>query len=477
MTTAAKALSPAEKKQLLKNPHEWVRQHQILVGKRTLSELLERRQMLSTSSEALITNSRDLSRQIGAAKKQGEIPENLLQQKRKVSASEKQVMVELKQLEAQLMELLAPPTTEFDDHSAKLESAESVAPRVDVDIDSLQITPLSPSGEAAWDEFVAQHPDASVYHLSGLRKVIAGSFSHETLYFNAISGKRIVGVLPLVRLKSRLFGDFMVSQPYFNYGGVLAVNALVAERLLSVAQQKASAYGCSHIEYRDVAQLDGLPVRTDKVAMWLDLPADKEQLWQQVGTKVRAQIKRSRRFGLTVQSGGPELLDDFYQVFAENMRDLGTPVYGKDFFANLLASGIGNQQLVIVRHQGKPVSAAYLVAYKQRMEVPWASTLRSANRFDANMFLYWELLSQACSQGCTIFDFGRSTVNAATYKFKKQWGAKPRQLYWHYWLRDGGEPPRINPDNPKYRLVISVWQKLPVWLTRLLGPGIVKYLP
>jgi FemAB-related protein (PEP-CTERM system-associated) len=211
--------------------------------------------------------------------------------------------------------------------------------------------------------------------------------------------------------------------------------------------------------------------------MWLELPDSEEKLWQQVGTKVRAQVKRSRRFGLSVQFGGLELLEDFYQVFSENMRDLGTPVYDKSFFRNLYASGIGQQQLVVVRHDGKPVSAAYLVAYQKRMEVPWASTLRSANQYDANMFLYWELLSFACNQGCRGFDFGRSTVNAATYKFKKQWGAQPRQLYWHYWLQDGGDPPRINPDNPKYRLVIGVWQRLPVWLTRLVGPGIVKFLP
>ncbi len=477
MTMAAKALSPAEKKQLLKNPHEWVRRHQIRVGKRSLAELLEQRELLAASSAALMADSRELSRQIGEAKKQGEIPESLLQQKRKVSASEKQAINQMKLLEAQLLEMLAPAEPEPDSQTELPLAPEPIHPEPYVNLDNLKITPLGSSGEAAWDEFVAQHPDASVYHLSGLRNVIADSFGHQTLYLCALAGERVVGVLPLVRLKSRLFGDFMVSQPYFNYGGVLALNDLVAGRLLLAAQEKAEGYGCSHIEYRDLAPLDGLPVRTDKVAMWLELPDSEEQLWQRVGTKVRAQIKRSRRFGLTVQSGGIELLDDFYQVFAENMRDLGTPVYSKSFFRNLLCSGVGQQQLVIVRYNGKPVSAAYLVAYRRRMEVPWASTLRSANRFDANMFLYWELLSRACSQGCDVFDFGRSTVDAATYKFKKQWGARHRQLYWHYWLRDGGEPPKLNPDNPKYRLVIGVWQKLPVWLTRLLGPGIVKYLP
>ncbi len=477
MTTAAKALSPAEKKQLLKDPQEWVRRHQIRVGKRSLAELLEQRESLAASSAALMADSRELSRQIGAAKKQGDIPEDLLLQKRKVSASEKQAINQMKLLEAQLFDMLAPsdaePLSELD--SVLSQAAEPIAPVPD--LENLKVIPLNSSLEAAWDDFVTRHPEASVYHLSGLRNVIAGSFGHETLYLVAVAGEHVVGLLPAVRLKSRLFGNFMVSQPFFNYGGVLAVNDLVARRLRLAAQQKAEEWGCSHIEYRDIVPLDGLPARTDKVAMWLELPGSEAKLWQQVGTKVRAQVKRSRRFGLSVHSGGLELLDEFYQVFAENMRDLGTPVYGKSFFSNLYASGIGQQQLVIVRRKGKPVSAAYLVAYRQRMEVPWASTLRSANRYDANMFLYWELLSLACNQGCRVFDFGRSTVNAATYKFKKQWGAQPRQLHWHYWLQGGGEPPRINPDNPKYRLVISVWQRLPVWLTRLMGPGIVKYLP
>lgn len=479
MTMAARALSPAEKKQLLKDPQEWVRRYQIRVGKRSLATLLEQRETLAARTAALTADSRALSRQIGDAKKQGGIPEALLEQKRKASASEKQAVNQMKLLEAQLLEMLLPPDTEAcpETEGGQLQGSEAIAQQPDIDFDTLKIVPLDATLESAWDEFVAQHPLASVYHLSDLRNVIAESFGHETLYLCAIAEERVVGVLPMVRLKSRLFGDFMVSQPFFNYGGVLAINDRVAASLRADASRMAESRGCSHIEYRDIAPLDSMPARTDKVAMWLELPGSEEQLWQQVGTKVRAQVKRSRRFGLSVRSGGIELLDEFYQVFAENMRDLGTPVYGRSFFSNLLASGIGQQQLVIVSHRGKPVSAAYLIAYRQRMEVPWASTLRSANQYDANMFLYWKLLSIACEQGCEIFDFGRSTVDAATYKFKKQWGAQPRQLYWHYWLRNGGDLPKINPDNPKYRLVISVWQKLPVWLTRLLGPGIVKFLP
>ena len=474
MTTAVKALSPTEKKQLLKDPIDWVRQYRIRVGKRALSEILEQRQSLLDSSQGVALESRELSKAIGAAKKAGASPDALLARKRLLSAEEKKTKSQLKALDSKLFELLAPPVPSVDISPQAGDCLEQP-----VDISAVDITKLKVEAEAeqAWDDFVEQHPQGCVYHLSGMRLIIEQSFGHETDYLTATEGQRVVGVLPLVRLKSRLFGDFMVSQPFFNYGGVLALDDAVSELLLSAAAQLAQNRGCSHIEYRDSAPVHGLPVRTDKVAMWLDLPASEQQLWQQIGTKVRAQIKRGTRFGLEVESGGMELLDDFYRVFAENMRDLGTPVYDKAFFQNLLESIVGDRRLVVVRHQGKPVSAAFLLGYKLRMEVPWASTLRSANRYDANMFLYWELLRQARNSGYRVFDFGRSTQDAPTYRFKKQWGAQPKQLYWHYWLRDGGEPPKINPDNPKYRLVISVWQRLPVWLTRLLGPGIVKYLP
>jgi FemAB-related protein (PEP-CTERM system-associated) len=472
MTTAARALSPAEKKQLLKDPIDWVRQHRVRVGKRALSEILAQRQSLLDSSQGVTLESRELSKAIGTAKKTGVSPDTLLAQKRLVSAQEKKAKGELKALEARLFELLTPSGVAADilpNTGSQLEQP--------IDISAVEIVKLQAKTEQAWDDLVEQHPSGSVYHLSGMRSVIEQSFGHETDYLTACEGQKVVGVLPLVRLTSRLFGDFMVSQPYFNYGGVLALNDAVADLLLSAAEQLARHRGCSHIEYRDCALVQGLPVRTDKVAMWLGLPDSEQQLWQQIGTKVRAQIKRGARFGLEAESGGIELLDDFYRVFAENMRDLGTPVYDKDFFRNLLESMVGDRRLVIVRHQGKPVSAAFLLGYKLRMEVPWASTLRSANCYDANMFLYWELLRQACNSRYRIFDFGRSTQDAPTYRFKKQWGAQPKQLYWHYWLRDGGEPPKINPDNPKYRLLISAWKRLPVWLTQLLGPRIVKYLP
>lgn len=471
MTTAADPLSPAQRKQLLKNPPAWVREYGVQVGKRAFEEILAEREALKEANALVARESKALSRAIGEAKKKGESAEGLLAEKRTVSAREKESKTALKALENRLVEMLAPVV-----QTTAANEIEAVA-ETPVDIDHIRIDTLQQDEEKHWDDFVKAHPAGTAYHLCATRQVIQQSFNHQCHYLAAWEGDKLIGALPLVRLKSPLFGDFMVSQPFFNYGGALVYHPAVRMALLDSASQKARDLGCSHIEYRDLQAYQDLPSRDDKVAMWLALPDKVEVLWARIGTKVRAQIKRAARFGLQVEVGGGELLGDFYRVFAANMRDLGTPVYSKAFFRNILEAEVGDTRLVVVRKEGKPVSVAFLLGFGERMEVPWASTLRSANQYDANMYLYWELLSQACTAGYRIFDFGRSTRDAPTFRFKKQWGAEPVQLHWHYWLRDGGEPPKLNPDNPKYALVIGIWKKLPVWLTRIVGPSIVKYLP
>ena len=134
-------------------------------------------------------------------------------------------------------------------------------------------------------------------------------------------------------------------------------------------------------------------------------------------------------------------------------------------------------RLFVVRHRGAPVAAAFVIGYRGRLEIPWASSLREANSIGVNMLLYWNVLEYACRERYAMFDFGRSTVDAGTFKFKKQWGAQPHQLYWHYWIRGGGQPPVINPSNPKYRLAVAAWQRLPLPVANRLGPWLVRNLP
>lgn len=211
--------------------------------------------------------------------------------------------------------------------------------------------------------------------------------------------------------------------------------------------------------------------------MILPLPDNDQELDRQLGSKVRAQYKKTQNEDPDIRFAGEELLDDFYRVFAENMRDLGTPVYSKAWFQALLADPEIKATLAIGYLDNKAVSAGFLVGHGELMEIPWASTLHKVNATNMNMWFYRQILGFAIKQGYAFFDFGRSTVDAGTYRFKKQWGAQPIQHYWYYLTPPGTEPKATSPDSPKFRLMIATWQRLPVWLTRLIGPAIVKNLP
>jgi FemAB-related protein (PEP-CTERM system-associated) len=211
--------------------------------------------------------------------------------------------------------------------------------------------------------------------------------------------------------------------------------------------------------------------------MLLPLPQSADELWKQLPSKLRSQVKRPVREGATSVFGGVDLLEEFYRVFAKNMRDLGTPVYPRRFFRAILATFPESSSLAVVRLRGKPVAAAFLFEHRDTMEIPWASSLRTANSVGVNMQLYWSVLERAVARRMTVFDFGRSTADSGTFRFKQQWGAEPTQLYWHYWLRDGGSVPMLNPSNPRYRAAVAAWQRLPLAVANWAGPRVVKYLP
>ena len=212
--------------------------------------------------------------------------------------------------------------------------------------------------------------------------------------------------------------------------------------------------------------------------MLLELPNSPEYLWRSFTSKLKSQIRRPEKEGMYARIGKKEELDSFYKVFAINMRDLGTPVYSKKFFENILKEFPESTWLCTVYNkEDKPLASGFLIGFKERIEIPWASSIRRYNQYSPNMLLYWCSLKFACENGFNIFDFGRCTPGEGTFRFKEQWGARPVQLRWHYWMRNGGPLPDINPENPRYKIAINIWKRLPVGLTRLLGPGIVKNIP
>ena len=341
----------------------------------------------------------------------------------------------------------------------------------------IAVTELTDGETSDWDHWVESRESATFYHLSAWREVIRASFGKRSHYLVARRAGEISGILPLVRLKSVLFGDFLVSLPYLSYGGVVADDQVSRDSLLQHASELGGRLGVRHCELRHTEDICDWPKRTEKVSMWLPLLGDSEARWKALGAKRRSQIKRPLREGVEPEVGGSELLADFYQVLSRKYRDLGTPVYPLAWFRRIVATFPDNTHVFIVRMNGEPVAGSLVTSYKGRLEVPYAASLRDVDRLGVNMFLYWSMLKYAEDEGYQIFDFGRSTVDSGTFRFKKQWGAEIVPLYWHYWLRDGGEVPVLNASNPKFELLVNTWRRLPVWLTTLVGPRIVRNLP
>jgi len=331
---------------------------------------------------------------------------------------------------------------------------------------------------ADWDRFVLGRRDASGYHLSAWRRVFENAFGHETVYLAAREHGRVVGVLPLVVFSSRLFGRFAVSLPFVNYGGVCAEDDDVARALVAKAASVAEERKLSHVELRHTGRLlPHLPARSHKVTMRLSLGDDAARTWDGLDRKVRNHVRKAMKSGQTWRSGSAELLDRFYEVFAVNMRDLGTPVYSRRFFEQVVSNFPETATVHLVDHGDRTVAGAIALSHRDGLEVPWASSLREYRSQCPNYLLYWKMIEHAIDTRRSSFDFGRSTPDGGTYHFKEQWGARPEPLHWEYVMQGDRELPDLSPSNPKYRAAINLWTRLPVAVTKVIGPHIVRSIP
>ena len=309
--------------------------------------------------------------------------------------------------------------------------------------------------------------------------VLARGLNHTPYLLCARRGMEVAGILPLSYLKSVLFGRFLVSLPYLNGGGVLATDPQIAERLIDRAIELAGHLDVRFVEFRQSSPLSHPELsesRSDKCHMRLALSPSKDELWKQLPSKVRNQVRKGEQQGFAVDWGREECLADFYEVFSHNMRDLGTPVYGSSLFREILNHFANESELCLLRLGDRPVAAALLLHGNTVTEVPSASSLRKFNSTNANMYMYWQLLCRAVERGNRTFDFGRSTPGSGTYRFKEQWGAKPEPSVWQYHVRRGVAH-QMRPDNARFGRLIRIWRRLPVPLTRLIGPTIVRGIP
>lgn len=314
--------------------------------------------------------------------------------------------------------------------------------------------------------------------------ILRQAMQHKTLALLAWRGKELTGFLPLALTRSPLFGKHLVSLPYVNRAGLLVETPESGQALLKHATQFADAYQVRYLELRHHGQAFASEIfthcRSEKHRMVLDLPGSPEMLWTALKAKVRNQIRKGEQNQLNVLFGGASLVPAFYSVFATNMRDLGTPVYPRKLFYAMLHHLGDRCEIALVTFESIPVAGAILVhdrvGDQVMTQVPSASCLRQFKPMNANMWMYWKLLERAIARGAGQFDFGRSSEGSGTYRFKKQWGAEPQSTPWQVMLRRGSLD-AARPDAPRNRKRIEQWQKLPVWVTKAIGPSIVRGIP
>lgn len=340
---------------------------------------------------------------------------------------------------------------------------------------------------ANWDEYVLNHPNSNVYQLYNWKRVIFDTYGHEAHYIMAVSNNsEIMGILPLVKINAYGLVKKFTSIPFFDLGGVLASDKKTEELLIRHAFEVAKKEKISSISLRQQERLISeesiknsdyphLFVKKDKVRLILELGKSSEELFSSFKSKLRSQIRKPIKEGLKVKIGGLELVDDFYRVFIKNMRFLGSPVHSKNIIINSASNFPQCAKIFIVYKDKLPVASSFVVSFKNILYNPWASSLREYSRLSPNMLLYWEMLKYACEQGFTYFDFGRSTPGEGTYRFKKQWGAKERPIYWYIWSKRSISKKSSNNLYLK-KILVKLWSKIPLRLTTILGPKLRQYI-
>jgi FemAB-related protein (PEP-CTERM system-associated) len=301
-------------------------------------------------------------------------------------------------------------------------------------------------------------------------------FRHMCVYLEARDDRgRLAGVLPLVRVRSVLFGHYLVSMPFLNYGGPLG-NDETVRALAEHAAGLARAGGVRLLELRSARKLPiDLPVSHRKITVLLDLPGSSEVLWKQLDAKVRSQVRRPQKEGIAVRFG-PDQVGPFFDVFARHMRDLGTPIQPRLLFSTIAEVFGESVWFGCAYHAERPVACGCGFRWDNEFEMTWASSLNAYNRLAPNMLLYWSFMERAICEGVRVFNFGRCSPGAGTHRFKRQWGSRDEPLWWYDLAsRNGATTP--SPTDSSYAWGPRLWKHLPERVATALGPRIVRYIP
>ncbi len=326
-----------------------------------------------------------------------------------------------------------------------------------------------------WDEYVDGHSECTSYHRWSWKPLFEDVFGWPGIYLLAEQQGAVRGILPLIKQKC-MMRSYLSSMPHLKGGGIVADSSEVEKLLFESAVEIARQCDATYLELRHLTQHD-LPVvmRRDKVGAILPIEADEKERLRRLDGKTRNLVRKSLTYGMTAEFGGAELLPEFYEVYRHNMHDLGSPVYSRRFFSEILNRFPNESQICITRLDGKEVAGAFIIGFRGTLEVGWASSYRKALKLKPNMFLYWSILSFAADRGYKFLDFGRSSRDSGTYEFKMQWGAVPSDLYWGYWRAN--EVATTEARGGGMQLASRIWRRLPVTFTNVLGPQLIRHIP
>lgn len=340
---------------------------------------------------------------------------------------------------------------------------------------SVVVRPCEPSDLERWEMFVSQLPEATFFHRSGWKAVIEKAFRQKTRYMVAERHGEIVGVLPLVEIRSRLFGHALISTAFSIGGGVAALDDEAAEALDDFAVAHLKASGADYLEYRRPARSHEDWVQKNDLYANFSRPmlpdADEDLL--QIPRKQRAVVRKAlKNEALDVRLD--DTVDDFYALYSLNVRNLGTPVFSKRFFAELKNEFAADCEILTVTVEGRPVSSVMSFYHRDAVMPYFTGSHFDARRLGANDFMYWHVMRRAVDKGYSVFDFGRSKEGTGPYSFKKNWGFAPEPIVHEFFLKEGTQMPDLNPLNPKYAAMVAVWKKLPLPVANFIGPLVVR---
>ena len=329
---------------------------------------------------------------------------------------------------------------------------------------------------SAWEAFVDECPQATFFHRAGWRTVIQNVFNHRTYYLYATTASGVQGVLPLVHIKSRLFGNSLISNPFCVYGGIATTTREAAEALTQAACELADSLAVDYLEMRYRERQN--PTWPVKDALYVtfrkSLDRDPDVNFRAIPRKQRAMVRKGIQAGLCAEIDSD--VERLYAAYSESVRNLGTPVLPKRYFQSLKQEFGNNCEVLTITQRGRAVAAVMSFYFRDQVLPYYGGGTEHARQYKANDFMYWDLMRRASESGFSIFDYGRSKVGTGSYSFKKNWGFKPEPLFYEYYLVRAKTLPDINPLNPKYRLFIQLWKRLPLPLSRFVGPYLARNL-